>query len=461
MAAWNLSVTRQKAGHRAGVVFIHGFQGDPTATWADFPKLLAESPVMDGWDIVSFGYQSNLAPDTAGIWRGDPNIQTIADSLATFARTGTAANYGGLVIVAHSMGGLAVQRALLDHADLTSRVDKVILFGTPSFGLWKAWPFRLPVLQFFNRQVRDMARGGGFIVSLRRDWDDRFGSSPPFGFLAVAGSEDEFVPRAASIDDFPDDRCAVVPGDHLAIVKPTNASDASVAVVLDFIRGNGTPVPWGTAALALERRDFQKAVDQLSPNRSGLDGRALVSLALALDGVGRRSEAMEVLADAKRRGTDAMGVLAGRHKRNWIGSRVAGEADAAVRLYDEAFRIAEAASDAEQAYYHGINLAFLALVYEASRPKAHALARDVLAHCAAAAPGESPGSRMWRLATEAEAHLILGEIDTAVERYKESLAAQPKPWQLASTSQQALRIADELGDETIARRLLGAFEAAA
>ncbi len=461
MAEWNLDITGQDPDNKACVIFIHGFQGDPTATWADFPKLLAEDPTMDGWDVLSLGYESDLAPDLTGVWEGNPSIKTIADSLGTFARTKLASKYGGFVFIAHSMGGLAVERALLDHPELTQNVDKVILFGTPSFGLVKAWIFQLPILRSLNRQVRDMGRKSDFIRSLRSDWDERFGEGPPFSFLAVAGSEDEFVPRTASIEGFPDNQCKVVPGNHLQIVKPATASDASVGVVIDFVRGKDTPRGrWGTAALALERRDFQKVENQLGPNRASLDSRALVDLALALDGLGKRAEAMDVLVDAKRHGTDAMGVLAGRHKRNWIQDRVEKEARSAIDLYGEAYKTAEDKGDAPQAYYHGINLAFLALVYEAARPKARGLADKVLGHCAQAEKDELPQDRMWRLATEGEANLILGNIDTALERYEQAFEGppKPKPWQFTSTSQQALRIADQLGDEQIAQGLLKLFE---
>ncbi len=461
MAEWDLDITRQDPNNRASVVFVHGFQGDPKTTWAEFPRLLAADSNMNGWDLLSLGYQSNLSPGLTGIWEGDPAIQTIADSLGTFARTQLAPKYQGLVLIAHSMGGLAVQRALLDHPELTERVDKVILFGTPSFGLVKAWLFQLPVLRSLNRQVRDMGRTSDFILSLRGDWAARFEQGHlPFSFLAVAGSEDDFVPRGASIDGFRDEHCAVVPGNHLQIVKPADASDASVSIVLDFVGGNADlPGRRDTAALALERREFQKVEKQLGPNRASLDSRAMVDLALALDALGKRAEAMDVLVDAKRHGTDAIGVLAGRHKRNWIQDRLEEEARSAVELYSEAYDTAEGQGDAAQAYYHGINLAFLALVYEADRPKARELAQKVLAHCAQAEADERPQDRMWRLATEGEANLILGNTDSALERYAKAFEGppKPKPWQFLSTSQQALRIADELGDEDIAQRLLELF----
>lgn len=464
MAEWKLEISRQKSGNNACVIFIHGFQGDPMVTWADFPRLLAENPNMDGWDVLSFGFESNLTPDLTGVWEGDPAIQSIADSLRTFVWANLSPDYGGFIFIAHSMGGLAVQRALLDDQAMTQKVDKVILFGTPSFGLLKAWPFRLPILSLLNRQVRDMGKNSSFIRSLRSKWDERFGQDPPFGFLAVAGSEDEFVPRSASIDGFPDNQCRVVPGNHLEIVKPTTPSDASLGVVTRFIVGEEScHAAMGSAALALERRKFQEVIDQLSPNQERLDRHARVNLALALDAMDDREEAMKVLAGAQKYGTDAMGVLAGRHKRNWIQAREEMEAQTALDLYHRAYRIAKGddggKGDAAQAFYHGINLAFLALVYEADTSKAQDIAQEVLGHCAVARVDENSENRMWRLATEGEAYLILGDIDTSLKCYEQAFDGppKPKPWQFLSTSQQALRIADQLGNEQIAKGLLTLF----
>src|SRR5262245_34869966 len=65
----------------------------------------------------------------------------------------------------------------------------------------------------------------------------------------------------------------------------------------------------------------------LSPNADKLDDAALVALALALDGLGRGSEALKVLEDHYRKNgissLDALGVLGGRYKRQWLAGRVA------------------------------------------------------------------------------------------------------------------------------------------
>jgi pimeloyl-ACP methyl ester carboxylesterase len=463
MATWIINEIRKSQGNKACVVFIHGFTGDATLTWGRFPDLLANEPSMSEWDILCFGFESSLAPDMTGIWKGNPEIQMISDSLKTFIKMSFASQYNALVFIAHSMGGLVIQRALLDEASLFQKVDKVILFGTPSFGLTKAWPFQLPLLKKLFRQPSDMAKNSAFIRTLREDWNKRFGQGMPFGFLAVAGSEDEFVPASASINDFPDDQCAVVPGNHLNIVKPISNEDASVNLVLRFISGKRDfRSPLGSAAFALERREFQKVIDTLGNNPEKLDARALVKLALALDGLGKRAESIQVLKNAERKDTDAMGVLAGRHKRIWIENRTDNEGRAALDMYDDAYRIAVGKGDAAQAFYHGINRAFLALMYENDLGKAREIAQEVLTHCAAAKQKEtSPASddSMWRRATEGEANLILGNVAVALERYAIALLGPPKPepWQLTSSGWQACLIADKLRDAETASSLKKLF----
>jgi len=467
MATWQINEIRNNPGNKACIIFIHGFIGDPVKTWALFAGQLSRVPSINGWNMLSFGYESSFIPDLTDLWQGKPPVKTIADSLRTFMRGEEAVSYNVLLFIAHSMGGLVIQRALLDDDELANKTDKVILFGTPSFGLNKAWIFQHPLLWRFFRQLGDMGKSSVFITTLRDDWNKQFGTDIPFGFLAVAGRNDEFVPISASIEGFPDAQCAVVPGNHLTIIRPDETNDASVQLVLDFIQGKeGFRGALGTAELALEKKKFEQVVEQLGPNSSRLDSHALVDLALALDGLGRRTEAIQVLTRAYQDNTDtdAMGVLAGRHKRNWLQDRIDLEARAALDLYSKAYHIAlnngqSARANFQQAFYHGINLAFLALVYENDPVKAENLAREVLEHCECAKQKESLKDSMWRRATEGEACLILGRFDSAIECYRLALQGppEPEPWQLASTAQQAMLIAEKVGDEELSQSLLKLF----
>src|SRR5258706_2404127 len=133
---------RARQGMSTAIVFIHGFSGDPQKTWGRFPELLAQLGALQQWDIFSLGYSTGLAPDIRGVWAADPAIATLGTYLVTRAALAPLKGYRALALIAHSCGGLVVQRALVDNEELAQRVTHVLLFGTPSAGLKKAGFFR-------------------------------------------------------------------------------------------------------------------------------------------------------------------------------------------------------------------------------------------------------------------------------------------------------------------------------
>ena len=173
-------------------MFIHGFGGDTSATWSAFPNFLMDDHQLQSWGILSLGYASSIRIDVPGLWSGDANIDVLAQGLQTALSLSPFDHCEVIAIAAHSMGGLVVQRAILNDERLRDRVSHLFLFGTPSKGLVKAWFGSL-----FKPQLADMRADGPFIKTLRVDWSERFGSGTPFLFRAVAGERDEFVPCAA------------------------------------------------------------------------------------------------------------------------------------------------------------------------------------------------------------------------------------------------------------------------
>jgi hypothetical protein len=93
MATWQIKEIRKTPGNKACIIFIHGFIGDPKKTWQQFGKMLGKERSINGWDLLSFGYETSFIPDLTDIWQGKPPIKTIADSLRTFIRNGDAASY--------------------------------------------------------------------------------------------------------------------------------------------------------------------------------------------------------------------------------------------------------------------------------------------------------------------------------------------------------------------------------
>ena len=344
------------------------------------------------------------------------------------------------------MGGLVVQRALVDDPELARRTDKVVLFGTPSAGLRKAsWVF------FWKRQLRNMAKGSEFITELRRDWDARFEPEPGFGLMVVAGERDQFVPSESSLAPFPRHVHHVVPGDHLSMVRAADSDSPSVRLLMSAL--SEVPAAQETTsplALAAEVPDAT-AFAHIEARGDEMSQQEVVRAALALEQSGKRDEAMALLQRYQTLGTDVQGTLAGRIKRLWIGNEDPGFAQHALALYQEALDIAREIGDRSQIYYHSINVAFLEFVAFDRVERAREMAELALENASL------DKANAWSVATQAEANLYLGDRDLAVDLYHRTLEFDAEPWERASMALQAGQIASKLEDRQLADRLEDIF----
>ena len=446
---------RQQGNARSAIVFVHGFGGEAAKTWGDppsperslpaFPALLAAESPLQEYDIYSVGYDTGLAPDIRGIWSSDPSIPVLAKYLITKASQAPLSYYEGLVFLSHSMGGLVVQRALVDDHELSNRVTHLFFFGTPSGGLQKA-----SLGTWFKKQVGDMAKGSEFIASLRSAWSDQF-TPPPFGLFVSAGTRDDFVPPSSSLGPFPDEYCLVVSGSHSEIVKPADASSMSVRVVVEGIQGDAPPGgPWNPARVALQKQQFTRVVSQLLPHADDLDADHAVILALALDSLEKRNQAIEVLENNTDT-TDVLGTLSGRYKRQWLEDGTKAAAERTLDLYSVAFEKSVSTDDHHQAYYHAINLAFMELAYRKNRSAARKMGMHALRHCDLA--DFDPTKEKWRQATIGEAQLYRSDLPAALDAYRAAVGEEPSPREMESAYVQACGVIELMGHDGAGQRL--------
>lgn len=434
-------------GAEAAVLFVHGFASSGTSS-GRFLGALAEEPALTGWDLHALGYSTGMSPDVRGIWEADPSISTLSTFLRSALSLAPLDSYGSLAIIAHSMGGLVVQRALLDDPGLADQVSHLFFFGTPSAGLRIArWG------GFLKSQVSDMAEGGPFIEELRSGWDASFGERRPFRFLTVAGDRDAFVPPSSSLAPFPRECQVVVPGNHVELVDVRDRTSMSVRVVTGAVSDSAMPGgPWNAARVALASSEHDVVIRELLPHVAELDEPHLVDLALALDCAGRRQEAIDLLREhARESDTDALGTLAGRLKRAWADSGRAADGAAALELYAGCLEIAEGLDDLGQISYHAINVAFLELALRRDRARARDAAERALAACERSLGG------YWELATRAEAMLHLGRGEEALHTYESALATEPTLREQESTYAQAVSLCQLLGRRDLARRVAEVF----
>ena len=424
--------------NEVAVVFVHGFTGDRKLTWGRIPEFLAADPQLRDWDLFGFGYESRFRFDILNLWSADAKLEEIATELNSLPEL---KRYKRLALVAHSMGGLVVQRALVKYPQLSARTSHVVLFGTPSAGLNKA-----SVVSFLKQQVNNMSASGEFIKQLRSDWTRLdLDKSAPFVFLAVAGELDQFVPPVSSIEPFPEPVRRVIPGNHVTMLRADSADAPAVGLLSTFLCGG--PMLGGArtaASLAIEGGEFKEVINKLWPLRAEIDDPGAVTLALALDAEGRRPEAIEVLEHRQAKGTDSLGTLAGRYKRRWILERRQSDVDRAFELYRAGYLAAttRVPADHSQAYYHGTNLMYLEMASNNNYDAARTLALSVRNHCQA---DTSPRGVFWRLATEGDALITLGMKDEALAIHAKAAVEQMNPWQALSIQEQSLDIAGLCG----------------
>lgn len=423
--------------NRVAVVFVHGFSGDLRKTWGQIPDLLISSGLLPGWDLFGFGYSSSKWIDLLGLWSADPDLERIAEKLITTLDLN--ANKYKLAFVAHSMGGLVVQRALVLNPALRDCTTHVTLFGTPSDGLIKAQR-----ASWFKQQAHDMAKGGDFVTALRRDWTSlHFDTDPPFRFLSVAGEMDQFVDPHSSLDPFPKSVQRVIPGNHISMLKADSDGAPSVQIILQTLTSNAAGTGARSAAsVAVDAGEFQQVINRFWDTRLDLDDRGAVQLAIALSSKGRINDAIEFLHSRPNASAEVLGVLAGRLKRRWLLTSSAADFEHALDLYRKGYNESVTLKDCDQAFYHAINVAYLLLAripqdLEAARQ----MAQNTLDQCAL-----SGKPSHWRLASEADAAIILGRFQEGFEKHqKASSMAGVKAWEALSMEEQALRVAELSG----------------
>ena len=439
-----LNAIRSRPDCQRAVVFLHGFSGDRDNTWDRLPGLLGTA--VEDWDIYTLGYASTFLPDFVGVWSADPDLPILTTMMTTQTNMEPLKRYRSLAFVAHSMGGLIVQRALVDDPDLADRTDNVILFGTPSAGLRKVvW------LVFWKRQLKNMAEGSDFIESLRRDWAARFEPEPDFDLRIVAGEQDQFVPPKSSLGPFPRKFHHVVPGDHFSMVRVVDTYSPTVRLLKSAL--SDVPVPEETITpLVLAAQIADPAAARLIEARGDdMSQQDVVRSALALERNGRRDEAMALLQRYQALGTDVQGTLAGRIKRMWLEDEDQDLAQHSLALYEGALDVARNKGDVSQIYYHSINIAFLEFVAFGRVERAREMAELAVENAAIA------NVDAWSVATQAEANLYLGHRDLALDQYRRMVAFEADPWQYASTALQAGQIASKLQDSQLADEIEGIF----
>lgn len=414
-------VYREEPNSNNIICFVHGFNGSPKETFGEFPSIIKNDPVLNGWDMVSIGYASDMMP-TFGfkIWAEQPNITQIAGYLQTNIKA-LLKKYNRIAFVAHSMGGLVVQRALLNlEGNDFNRITHVLLYGTPSAGLKKA-----SLVKWYNKQIHDMDNEGKFIKDLREDWNARFKTGYPFSFITVAGELDVFVVEESSHNPFDEKYRARTSGNHVDMVKPDTNKHTSFAILKEAIVNRKVYLNFfSDEQLNNLQGGYAGVLNTLKGKVDVITKQALRDYIFALEGTKEIEDAIKVLEASKhvQENTDFMGILGGRYKRKYLSSYLQADIDKAIELYQQACTKSIDSKDGGQIYYHAINLAFLHL-HNDDKTKMKEFAALALEHA-----NKDKQEEYWKYATIAEAELYLGNFEVAKTNYQKAIALASNRW---------------------------------
>lgn len=195
---------------------------------------------------------------------------------------------------------------------------------------------------------------------------------------------------------------------------------------------------------SIKRGNYLQAID--SANRNLLQtGDPLVRkpLALALSRMGHPEEALKVLKPLLNEGADpeTNGLVGGILKRNWLTTGKMEFLEDSYNFYLKAFREG-------RDYWTGINAATLARIMD--RDVSQSLAEEVLSICWAEYESMGTRSSFWLLVSIAEAHLVKGDIATAIKWYKlVTPMAYKSVGQIKTVRRNARMLCKKLGEEAL------------
>lgn len=392
------------------LLFVHGFSGESKDTFGNIPKMLQSDSNFDGWAMKPLGYSPVVQPQLGkDIWGAILDVDKIAGYLKTSIQY-KFKDYDRIAIVAHSLGGLVVQKAILGlDNDNKNRISHFIMFGTPSNGitpevLTKQW----------NKKYSEMSSEGNFIKSLRNEWKTTFNGNYPFKLKVAASTDDEYVSLESCHKPFNNEYREFVVRKHLDIVKPKSDKDPTYALIIDTLTGSKFFKDFNNSEeINLVLGKYDAVVKKLLPNKDSLDKKGLTQLVFALEGLERKDEVYDLLNThpVAKGNTDLMGILGGRYKRDYLKTFSVQSSAAAFKHYAKALELSIENEDYAQIYYHAINLAFMSIVAEENESKMMKYAKQALEateHCR---------DNVWKYATVAEANMYIGDMEKAKEFY--------------------------------------------
>lgn len=396
------------------IIFVHGFSGLAESTFGSIPSLLMKQEKLVGWDMIPLGYAENILPELGhNVWASTIDINIIASYLTSSIKHNYS-KYKRIAIVAHSLGGLVVQEAILGLKDNElKKLSHVLLFGTPSAGI------SAKILEETKQEnLKELNENSSYIKNLRSQWNAKFADGYPFALKVVAATKDNFVSVNSSLLPFSKEHTAVVEGNHFSMVSVENENNDSFQLIISTLTNNNFLSQFSSfEEINITLGNYDEVIKTLLPNVDNLDAKGLEQLVFALEGTDRSVQALAIIENSElvKNDSNLLGVIGGRFKRNYLSTYTKTFGDNAIRYYTSGLGIAESKNDYKQIYYLAINLAFLNAVYLNDLTLMSTYAQKALD-----ALDKDPFNNLWKLATLGEVKMYLGDFESSKKHYTQA-----------------------------------------
>jgi len=405
---------RKVATNNNLVLFVHGFTGEAAKTFGNIPAYLMEDEEMDGWDLMPFGFSQYIQP-TLGkqIWASTDDIDRIAEYLRA-SITYSFESYKRIAIIAHSLGGLVTQRAILDlEKNDLDRVSHLLLFGAPNNGIDGSL-----LTSSWKKMGIDLSNDDLFIKTLRLDWDETFNNSYPFDFKVITATHDEFVSKESSQKPFSQENCFMVNANHFDMVKPKDKNNDSYVLIRNSLSNdNYTFLNQFSSEeeINLAVGEYEAVVKKLLPNKNKLNQSEFKQLIYALEALDRDKEVLKLLKHHKlyKENSELLEILGNHYKKAYFHSNSKRDLNKSFEYFLMALKLAEEKEANKEIYSIAKNLAFLCLLKIDSK-KTGKYANQALLEIE-----KDATISLKKMEAIAEANLFLGNIKIAEKYYEE------------------------------------------
>jgi hypothetical protein len=267
--------------HDQAFVFVHGIYGDAYSTWQNkkgerFFDFMKSDEVYKNSDFYVYGFPSEIfAPSFT--------IDDVVKNMRNRLLHDKVLEHKTIIFVAHSMGGLIVQRYLLAYREDAKKVPLIFLYSTPSEGSQLA---NVGKLFSPNEGLKTMLNGdsNAYLENLENEWrqakDDRLLETRVHCAFEKRQTSGLAVVTRLSATRLCEGTQQPVDKDHIGIVKIDNPQDDAYVALRNAFGSFKTPHGRQLVPYAPEPHDTNDVglVDSKCPHYQAVfeDGRCKI-----------------------------------------------------------------------------------------------------------------------------------------------------------------------------------------